>query len=64
MRVNGEEMLLGGACTLSEFLEREGYCTGRIAVELNGAVVPKSCYDTQILSEDDRLEIVTFVGGG
>ena len=64
MRVNGEETTLGKACTLSQFLEREGYSTGRIAVELNGTVVPKSRYDMQILNEDDRLEIVTFVGGG
>ena len=64
MKVNGEEIALGKACTLNEFLAREGYCINRVAVELNGAVIQKSCYGTQILNEDDRLEIVTFVGGG
>lgn len=64
MKVNGEEMALGGECTLKSFLEREGYAIGRVAVERNGVIVPRSRYETETLDENDRLEIVTFVGGG
>jgi len=36
----------------------------RIAIELNGNIVPKSQFDNTHLTEDDRLEIVGAVGGG
>ena len=64
MRVNGAEVKLGGACTLKTFLEREGYIASRVAVEKNGGIIPKALYETELLTENDRLEIVSFVGGG
>ena len=64
MRVNGAGISLNGACTLKAFLEREGYVTGRIAVEKNGEIIPKALYEFEPLTENDRLEIVSFVGGG
>ena len=64
MRVNGEEKSLGTECTVQAFLEREGYAVGRVAVERNGEAVPRSRYETEMLDDGDRLEVVTFVGGG
>jgi sulfur carrier protein len=64
MKVNGKETTLGEVCTLLEFLTREGYIADRIAVEKNGEVVPRARHDSEILCDSDKLEIVTFVGGG
>ena len=64
MWVNGVPVERGDDCLLMNFIEREGYDIGRIAVEKNGKIVPKSSYETELLGDDDRLEIVTFVGGG
>ena len=64
MRVNGEEIMIEKEYTLMAFLMREGYPAERIAVEKNGKIIPKTLYDTEILDNGDRLEIVTFVGGG
>ena len=36
----------------------------RIAVELNGEIVPRSRYAQTRLSAGDRLEVVSAVGGG
>jgi len=36
----------------------------RIAVERNGAIVPKSRYSETEVADGDRLEIVGAVGGG
>jgi sulfur carrier protein len=36
----------------------------RIAVEVNGEVVPRSRWATATLAEGDRVEIVGAVGGG
>jgi sulfur carrier protein len=36
----------------------------RIAVEMNGEIVPKSLYAKTVVIEGDRLEVVAAVGGG
>ena len=64
MIVNGEFRQLGENDTLRSFLECEGYDISIVAVERNGNIVPRSQLDVEKLSDDDRLEIITFVGGG
>ncbi|WP_295441953.1 sulfur carrier protein ThiS [uncultured Thiodictyon sp.] len=36
----------------------------RIAVEVNGELVPRSRFDSQRLAPGDRVEIIQAVGGG
>ena len=36
----------------------------RVAVERNGAIVARAQWQETLLSPEDRLEIVQFVGGG
>lgn len=62
MKVNGKEV--PQASTVRALLEQEGYPLTRIAVEVNGAIVPKAQYDTFALHDADTVEIVCFVGGG
>ena len=49
---------------LSEYLEKSGYVTSRIAVEINENILPKSEYTNYVISENDKIEVVSFVGGG
>lgn len=35
-----------------------------IALELNGEIIPRDQFEDLILKENDKVEIVTFVGGG
>ncbi len=64
MKVNGEEKKLEQNMTLEQFLEGQGYDPKRVAVELNGEILPKSDFKFRELSDADTLEIVHFVGGG
>ena len=61
--VNGQERDAAGK-TVSQLLAAEGFDSGRIAVERNGDIVPKSRYGETVLQEGDVLEVVSFVGGG
>jgi sulfur carrier protein len=36
----------------------------RIAIEQNGTIIPRTAWPTTLVSDNDRLEIVHFVGGG
>lgn len=62
--VNGTPVPLDAPTTVTQYLESHGYTLTRIAVELNGAILPKSSYSTTFLTEADTMEVVTFVGGG
>ena len=64
MRVNGKQVELKEKLTLEKFLESNGYALTKVAVELNGKIVPRKEYAVTILQETDALEIVCFVGGG
>ena len=64
MRVNGKQVELKESLTLEKFLESNGYALSKVAVELNGKIVPRKEYAATILEDTDALEIVCFVGGG
>ena len=61
---NGKEINLTENTTVAEYLEQNQYQVKRIAVELNGDILPKYSYSDTMLKDGDRLEVVTFVGGG
>ena len=50
--------------TLSQLLEELALGGKRIAVEVNGVIVPRSAYASTRLCAGDKLEIVGAVGGG
>lgn len=52
------------AKTILELISELGYTDKRIAIELNGEIVPKSQHAITPLNEGDQLEIVVAVGGG
>ena len=63
VKINGEFVDYSGH-TVQEALDHEGYSEKRVAVELNGAIVPKAAYESTILNDGDVMEVVSFVGGG
>ena len=62
--VNGEEQELSGEASLAELITKLDLPEARIAIELNREVVRRNNWSGTMLHEDDRIEIVHFVGGG
>ena len=62
--VNGEPAQVDATCSVAALLQARGLTGKRVAVELNGAIVPRSRHAETRLVEADRLEIVVAVGGG
>jgi thiamine biosynthesis protein ThiS len=62
--VNGEERAIAEGSTVLSLLRELGLPESRVAVERNRAIVRKADYPGTALSNGDRIEIVTFVGGG
>ena len=62
--VNGESRELSGSPSLADLITQLELPATRIAVELNREVVRRNDWSGTMLHEDDRIEIVHFVGGG
>lgn len=62
--VNGDPMVLPGPATVAGLIARLGLDQGKVAVERNLEIVPRSTYGEVNLAEGDRIEIVHFIGGG
>ena len=61
--VNGEPKELNET-TLAGLVTELNLPVARIAIELNRDVVRRSDWDSTMLKDEDRIEIVHFVGGG
>jgi sulfur carrier protein len=64
IQLNGEEYTIEGDAGLVALLDRLKMRRGRVAVEINQAVIPRAQYDTVKLKPGDTVEVINFVGGG
>jgi len=62
--INGQPRSVGQGTTVAGLLTLLGLADKRVAVERNREVVPRADHAATVLSDGDRLELVTFVGGG
>ncbi|HJU93056.1 MAG TPA: sulfur carrier protein ThiS [Pyrinomonadaceae bacterium] len=62
--INGESREVQGNPSLADLITQLDLPAARIAVELNREVVRRSAWDETMLRNEDRIEIVHFVGGG
>lgn len=61
--INGSPEDVAGML-LYDYLMQHGYASLRVAVELNGQILPSYEFESYRFKEADRVEIVHFVGGG
>jgi len=64
IQLNGQKRSIGTGTTLASLLHEEGLAERRVAVEVNGEIVPRGQHATYAVGEGDRVEIVHALGGG
>lgn len=62
--VNGESKNLPEPLSVAELVNELGVTGRRIALELNGEIVPRGEFEATMLAPGDKLEIVQAIGGG
>ncbi len=62
--INGQPNSIGSGFTVARLLDQLELQPVRVAVELNEDIVSRKTFGQTELHEGDRIEIVTFVGGG
>jgi sulfur carrier protein len=64
IQLNGEAREVSDSSSLGDLIIELGLQPERIAIELNHQVIRKPDWETTVLKENDRIELVHFVGGG
>jgi sulfur carrier protein len=62
--INGQGRSVSEGTTVANLIGELGLAGRPVAVERNREVVPRSAHASTVLAAGDRLEVVTFVGGG
>ena len=63
VRVNGTNERLK-ACTIEDLVAKKGLVAASLVVEHNGRIVKQTDWNNVMLSQQDVLELLNFVGGG
>jgi len=62
--LNGEKHQLADEISLEQLIDHFSLPKLRVAVEHNGRVVRRTDWPAAMVRDEDRLEVVHFVGGG
>ena len=62
--VNDEPRSVAGGSTVADLVAMLGLQPAQVAVECNQQLVRRAEHDQVVLQDGDRLEVVTFFGGG
>ena len=62
--INGEARELDGVSTLAGLLDALDLPKQRVAIELNKRVIRKQDWEVTNVNDQDKVEVVHFVGGG
>jgi sulfur carrier protein len=62
--VNGQQWEFSGEMNILQLLHELGMIVDRVAVEVNQQILDKKEFNTHFLKNNDRIEVISFVGGG
>lgn len=62
--VNGKETEIGEQLTVAALIAEKGLNPNALVIEHNTVILPKEAWAQSVLADEDKLEIITFVGGG
>tara|TARA_Y100000996_G_C22010728_1_gene432619 strand:+ start:178 stop:381 length:204 start_codon:yes stop_codon:yes gene_type:complete len=64
IQINGRKIALKQNFSVLDVLKKYKLNRKKVAVELNGKILPQNEYNSKKLNHNDKIEIVQFIGGG
>jgi sulfur carrier protein len=64
IQLNGKKINIKLNITIYDILKKFKLNNKKIAIEHNGIIIPKLKYKKKFLKNNDKLEVVHFIGGG
>ena len=64
IQLNGKKITIQSKFSIYDLLKRYKLSNKKVAIEYNGTIISKENYKKKKLKNDDKIEIVHFIGGG
>jgi sulfur carrier protein len=64
IQLNGKKISIKSKFSIQDLLKKYKLEKKKIAIEYNGSIIPKINYNKKYLKNNDKVEIVHFIGGG
>ena len=64
IQLNGKKINISSKLTVFDVLKKYKINEKKVAVELNGKILPKNNLKKKMIKNFDKIEIVQFIGGG
>ena len=64
IQLNGKNILVKTNYSIFDLLKKYNLSKKKVAIEYNGIIIQKTDYKKKFLKNNDKIEIVTFIGGG
>tara|TARA_B100000963_G_scaffold132137_1_gene115104 strand:+ start:120 stop:323 length:204 start_codon:yes stop_codon:yes gene_type:complete len=64
IQINGRKVALKQNISILDVLIKYKLNRKKVAVELNGRIIPQDKYNRKKIKNNDKIEIVQFIGGG
>ena len=64
IQLNGKKVKIQRSLSIKDLIKKYRLKENKIAIELNGTILPKDHYKSKKVKNNDKIEIVQFIGGG
>ena len=64
IQLNGKKAIIKSNCSIFDLLKKYKLSKKKVAIEYNGVIIHKENFRKKNLKNNDKIEIVHFIGGG
>ena len=64
IQLNGKKVKIKSNCSIFDLLKKYKLSNKKVAIEHNGVIIHKENFRKKNLKNNDKIEIVHFIGGG
>ncbi len=64
IQLNGKKVVIRSNYSLLDLLKKYKLANKKIAIEHNGKIISKTSFKKKYLKNNDKVEVVHFIGGG
>ena len=64
IQLNGKKVDIKNNYSIFELLKKYKLTNKKVAIEHNGIIIPRGSFKKKYLKDNDKIEIVHFIGGG
>ena len=64
IQLNGKKISIKSNFSIKDLLKKYKLTNKKVSIEHNGSIIPKVNYKKKYLKNNDKVEIVHFIGGG